>query len=250
MKKKLLLLLVGSLCLGLRVQAAELVVQAAASLTDAMKEIGAAYEKETGVKITCNFGASSMLARQIEEQAPADLFLSADEAKMDGLEKKDLLLPGTRRTLLTNQLVIVIPADSKLSLSTARDLAKPEYKKIALAESSSVPAGIYAKEYLIKLGVWEAIQPKVIPTENVRAALAAVESGNAEAGIVYKTDAMITRKVTVALEVAAADGPKITYPLAVLKSSKDPEEATKFANYLAGAAARETFAKFGFAFAK
>ncbi len=172
-------------------------MHAAASLTDAMKEIGAAYEKESGDKLQFNFGASNMLARQIEEGAPADVFFSADEAKMDALEKKDLLLPGTRRSLLSNSLVIVVAADSGMSPKSAADLAKPEYKKLALAEPRSVPAGIYAREYLEKLGLWEAVKEKVVPTENVRAALAAVESGNVDAGIVYKTDALISKKVKV-----------------------------------------------------
>src|SRR3984893_8374030 len=133
--------------------AAELTVHAAASLTEAMQEIGAAYEKESGDKLQFNFGASSMLARQIEEGAPADLFFSADEAKMDALQKKGLLLPGTRRSLLSNVLVIVVPADASSAPKSAADLAKPEFKKIALAETETVPVGIYAREYLQKLGL-------------------------------------------------------------------------------------------------
>ena len=170
-----------------------------------------------------NFGASSTLARQIEEGAPADLFFSADEAKMDALEKKELLLPGTRRSLLSNSLVLVVPADASAAPKSAADLVKPEFKKIALAEPQTVPAGIYAREYLQKLGLWDAVKEKVVPTENVRAALAAVESGNVEVGIVYKTDSLISKKVKVAVEVPAAEGPKISYPIAVVKSSKQPD---------------------------
>jgi len=168
--------LVFSLCLTARFFAADLSVYAAASLTDAMTEIGAAYEKENGEKLQFNFGASSTLARQIEEGAPADLFLSADEAKMDALEKEGLLLPGTRRSLLSNLLVIVVAADANMVAKSASDLTKPEYKKIALAEPQTVPAGIYAKEYLQKRGLWDALKEKVVPTENVRAALAAVHA--------------------------------------------------------------------------
>jgi molybdate transport system substrate-binding protein len=211
-----------------------------------MKEIGAAYEKESGDKVQFNFGASNMLTRQIEEGAPADLFLSADEAKMDGLEKKGLLLAGTRRSLLSNSLVIVVAADAKLAPQSASDLTKPEYKKIALGEPQTVPAGIYAREYLQKLGLWDALREKVVPAESVRAALAAVESGNVEAGFVYKTDALISKKVKTAVEIPAADGPKISYPVAVLQSSQQTERAKKFEEYLAGPGARQVFEKFGF----
>jgi molybdate transport system substrate-binding protein len=249
MKTKALVLLF-SLLIATSISAAELTVYAAASLTDALKEIAAAYETQSGDKLQFNFGASNMLARQIEEGAPADLFFSADEAKMDALDKKDLLLPGSRRSLLSNSLVIVVPADANGAPKSAADLAKPEFKKIALAEPQTVPAGIYAHEYLQKLGLWDAVKEKVVPTENVRAALAAVESGNVEVGIVYKTDSLISKKVKVAVEVPAAEGPKISYPIAVLKSSRQPDRAKKFAEYLAGPTPRSVFEKFGFTFAK
>jgi molybdate transport system substrate-binding protein len=249
MKSKTLVLLF-SLFIATGISAAELTVYAAASLTDAMKEIGPACEKESGDKLQFNFGASNMLARQIEEGAPADLFFSADEAKMDALEKKDLLLPGTRRSLLSNLLVIVVPADASAAPKSAADLTKPEFRKLALAEPQTVPAGIYAREYLQKLGLWDAVKEKVVPTENVRAALAAVESGNVEAGIVYKTDSLISKKVKIAVEVPAAEGPKISYPVAVLRSSKQPDRARKFAEYLAGPMGRSVFEKFGFTLAK
>ena len=241
-------LLSSLLCLHLC--AAELTVHAAASLNDAMKEIGADYEKESGDKLQFNFGASSLLARQIEQGAPADLFLSADEAKMDVLENKGLLLPGTRRNLLSNLLVIVVANGAPSIPKSASDLVKPEYKKIALAEPQSVPAGIYAREYLQKIKLWDALKEKVVPTENVRSALAAVESGNVEAGFVYRTDALISKKVTVAVEIAAAEGPTISYPVAVIKSSKEPERARKLEEYLVGANSRAIFAKFGFGLEK
>jgi molybdate transport system substrate-binding protein len=169
---------------------------------------------------------------------------------MDALEKKDLLLPGTRRSLHSNSLVLVVPADASAAPKSAADLAKPDFKKIALAEPQTVPAGIYAREYLQKLGLWDAVKEKVVPTENVRAALAAVESGNVEVGIVYKTDSLISKKVKVAVEIRAAEGPKISYPIAVIKSSRQPDRAKKFAEYLAGPTSRSVFEKFGFTFAK
>jgi molybdate transport system substrate-binding protein len=226
--------------------AAEIRVSAAASLTDVLQAIGGNYEKETGDKIAFNFAGSSTLARQIEEGAPADVFFSADEAKMDGLEKRGLIAPGTRKSLLSNALVIVVEKAGTAQIKDARDLAKPEVKRVALAEPSSVPAGIYAKAYLEKLGLWAAISAKVVPTENVRAALAAVESGNVEAGFVFKTDAAISKKVRIVYEVTAAEGPKISYPVAVVKASEHAEAARHFIAYLSGGAAKAEFEKFGF----
>ncbi len=249
MKRKTIALLL-SFFIAVGLSAAELTVHAAASLTDAMKEIGASYGKESGDKVQFNFGASSMLARQIEEGAPADLFFSADEAKMDALEKKGLLLAGTRRSLLSNLLVIVVATDASSVPKSASDLTRPEFKKIALAEPQTVPAGIYAREYLEKLGLWERLKEKVVPTENVRAALAAVESGNVEAGFVYKTDSLISKKVKIAVEIPATEGPKISYPMAILQSSKQPERARKLEEYLGGPVARKVFEKFGFIFAQ
>src|SRR5436190_17912786 len=191
------------------VHAGEVTVFAAASLTDSLKEIAATYEKQSGDKIAFNCGASSMLARQIEEGAPADIFFSSDEAKMDGLEKMGLILKETRKSRLSNSLVIVVAAQEGAPITNPKDLATDKVKRLALAEPKTVPAGIYAKEYLQKQNLWTTVEAKVIPTENVRAALAAVEAGNVEAGIVYKTDAAISKKVTVAYEVPAKDNPPI-----------------------------------------
>lgn len=245
MKNKTLIFIFALFC-SARLFAAELTVHAAASLTDAMTQIGAAYEKEGGHKVQFNFAASSLLARQIEGGAPADLFLSADEAKMDGLEKKGLLLGGTRHSLLSNSLVIVVANDARSTPASARDLTRPQYKKIALAEPHSVPAGIYAREYLQKLKLWGALQEKLVPTESVRSALAAVASGNVDAGFVYKTDALISKKVRVALEIPADEGPQISYSVAVIKSSGKSGRANKFEDYLFGLKAHDIFTKFGF----
>ncbi|HYG63448.1 MAG TPA: molybdate ABC transporter substrate-binding protein, partial [Thermoanaerobaculia bacterium] len=203
-------------------------------------------EEEGGDRIVLNLGASSTLARQIEEGAPADLFLSADEEKMNRLEKRKLLLPGTRRSVLSNTLVIVVPEDSRLKITGARDLAAPAVRVLALAEPQTVPAGIYAKEYLGRLGVWSRIADRVVPTENVRAALAAVEAGNADAGIVYKTDARTAKRVRVAYEVPREKGPAISYPFAVLAESARQAAARKFLAYLESAKALTVFRKHGF----
>ena len=245
MNRHFLTILVG-LATAITTHAADLTVHAAASLTDALKELQPAYERASGDKLFFNFGASSALARQIQEGAPGDVFFSADEAKMNALDKAGLLAPGTRADLLGNTLVIVVPADSRLTISSAADLTGPAVKKIAVAEPGSVPAGVYTKEYLTKLGLWDKILPKVTPCENVRASLAAVESGNLEAGAVYKTDALISKKVKIAYEVPASDGPKIVYPAAALKESKAPTRAAKFLAFLAGPEARAVFQRYGF----
>lgn len=226
--------------------AVELHVSAAASLTDALREISAAYEKKTGTKIVLNLGASNTLARQIQEGAPADLFLSADEAKMDALEKKKLLLAGTRRSVLSNTLVVVVPADSNLKIADLSALASSSIRALALAEPQSVPAGIYAKEYLRKKKLWTRVIDRVVPTENVRAALGAVESGNVDAGIVYRTDAGISKKVKIAYEVARGDGPAISYPFAALAATKQPQAARAFLAYLESPAGLDVFRRYGF----
>src|SRR5882724_11798946 len=198
------------------VHAVEVTVFAAASLTDSLREIAATYEKQSIDKIVFNFGASSTLARQLEEGAPADIFFSADEAKMNDLEKKGLILKDTRKSRLSNSLAIVVAADQGAAISAPGDLATDKVKRLALAEPKTVSAGIYAKEYLQKQNLWSAVESKVVPTENVRAALAAVEAGNVEAGIVYKTDAAISKQVKVAYEVPINNSPDISYPMAVV----------------------------------
>src|SRR5215471_3678153 len=207
-----------------KVNGAEVNVYAAASLTDVMKEIASTYEKKSGDKLLFNFGASSLLTRQIIERAPADMFISADEAKMDELEKAGLIATETRRDLFSNLLVIVVPNDSKLVITSPEELVTKS-QKIAVADPRAVPAGIYTREYLTRLGLWQKLEPKMVPTENVRAALAAVESGNVDAGFAYKTDANISSKVRVAFTVAVEQGPQIRYPVALIKEAKENNAA-------------------------
>jgi molybdate transport system substrate-binding protein len=228
------------------IKAGEVEVFATASLTDALKEIAADYEKETGDKIIFNFAASSTLELQIKAGAPADLFFSADEAKMDDLEKQGLIAKETRKDLLSNSLVIVVPVDSTVTLTSPTQLADPKIQKIALGQPQSVPAGIYAKEYLQKVGLWAQLESRIIPTESVRAALAAVETGNVDAGIVYKTDALHSKKVKVAYEVPVADGPVIAYPAALVLGSKNAASAKKFLDYLGKSSSLKIFEKYGF----
>ncbi|HEX5757749.1 MAG TPA: molybdate ABC transporter substrate-binding protein [Thermoanaerobaculia bacterium] len=226
--------------------AGELHVFAAASLSEALEELAATWRRQTGTEVLLNLGASSTLARQIEEGAPADLFLSADEAKMGALARAGLILPGTRRSVLSNTLVVVVPAAGALAIASPRDLAAPRVRAIALAEPRTVPAGIYAKRYLETAGLWDAVAARVVPTENVRAALAAVAAGNADAGIVYKTDAVNSRAVRVAYEVPADAGPRISYPFAVVRGTRQTRAARSFLAFLDSPAGRAVFARRGF----
>ncbi len=223
-------LLLLSLLIAPALHAAEVQVFAAASLTDVLRDIAAQYERSSSDRIVFNLGGSSILERQIEEGAPADLFLSADEEKVNRLQRLGLI--ETRMSVLSNTLVIV----------GQRDLLAAH--SIALAEPSSVPAGIYAREYLTKLGIWDRVKSKVIPTENVRGALAAVESGNADTAIVYKTDALMSRHVRIAYEVPRTEGPAISYPFALIAGA--PPAARRFFAYLTSRPALEVFHRYGF----
>ena len=229
-----------------RLAAGEVTVFAAASLSDAIREVSATFEKTTGDTVRLNLGASSILARQIQEGAPADLFFSADEAKMDGLAQAGLIDASTRRSLLSNSLVVVVAADRGLTLASVHDLATPAVGRIALAETQTVPAGIYARQYLEQAGLWDAVVAKIVPTENVRAALAAVESGNVDAGIVYKTDALISRKVRVVWEVPCGEGPHISYPVAVVSGGGNRDGAKRFLAFLLTPTGRAVFVRYGF----
>ena len=214
-------------------------VSAAASLTDVLQEIARGY----GQPVLFNFGGSSLLVRQIEEGAPADVIISADELQIDRLAARGLIVKTSRADLLSNTLVIVVPADSRLRVLSPRDLVG---RPLAIAQPDSVPAGVYAKSYLERLKLWSAIAKNVVPMENVRAVLAAVESGNVEAGIVYKTDALSSRAVKITYEVPRAQGPRIIYPAAVLAGSTQKAAAQKFLIYLRSDAARRVFRRYGY----
>jgi molybdate transport system substrate-binding protein len=226
--------------------AEDVLVFAAASLADALTEIGANHATASAERVVFNFEASSTLARQIAASAPADVFFSADEAKMDQLQREGLIVESTRRSVLSNSLVVVSPGDSTLPISTIEDLRRPEVQRIALAHPEAVPAGIYAKACLERAGVWANVSARVIPTANVRAALAAVESGNADAGFVFRTDAAISRRARVVLEISVGDCPSITYPVALLAESRNAPSAARFLDYLKTPEAVAVFRRFGF----
>lgn len=222
----------------------EVRVFAAASLSSALEEIAHDYEKSAHEHVVFNFGASSTLARQIEHGAPADLFLSADEAKMNHLAARGLIDAATRRSALSNTLVVVVPLRGGSDVRSAMHLA--QLPSLALADPATVPAGIYAREWLTGRGVWNDVASRVIPTDNVRSALAAVEAGNAAAAIVYRTDAMVSRRVRIAFEVPRAESPQISYPFAIVAGAEQPRSAARFLAWLQSPSARAVFAKHGF----
>jgi molybdate transport system substrate-binding protein len=221
----------------------EVSVFAAASLTEALKEVADGFEKSTGHKVVFNLGGSNDLARQIEAGAPADVFFSADKAQMDGLEKAGLVRAQDRVDVLSNVLVVIVPASSTARLFGPDDL--PRVKRLALADPQAVPAGVYARTWLESAGLWNKLKDKVVPTLNVRAALSAVESEGADAGIVYRTDAALSKRVKVPFEVPKEQGPAIVYPLAPLAASKRAATA-ELVRDLLSARARAIYARHGF----
>lgn len=231
----------------------ELLVSAAASLRDALKEVGAGYEKHRPVKLVTNFGSSGDLARQIDAGAKVDLFLSADELEVDKLLKKGLVDETTRCVLLSNQLVVIEPLDPEHPESRGfsepfepAQLAAPRVKRLSLANTESVPAGRYAKAWLESKELWTPLAERVLPGVDVRAALAAVESGGAQAGIVYRTDATISKKVRLVYSVPLAEGPKIRYVAVVPKAAPQPAAARALLAELKTKESSEVFVRFGF----
>jgi molybdate transport system substrate-binding protein len=233
---------------ALTAQARDLTVFAAASLQDAFTEIGRLYRRGGRHDVRFSFAASSALARQIEQGAPAAIFASADEEWMDYLQQRGLIVASTRKSLLGNQLVLIVPADS-----TATVEIKPGFDLARLlggrhwvtGDPRSVPVGRYAREALTRLGVWKFAQSRLVRAENVRVALALVERGEAAAGIVYATDAAVSRKVRVAAVFPADSHTPITYPVAIVRQ-QDGTAARDFVKFLQGPEAAASFRKFGF----
>lgn len=229
---------------------ANILVSAAASLKEALSEIKPLYQQsKPNVNITYNFGASGALQQQIEQGAPADIFISAGKKQVDALEQKGLLVPGTRTNLANNRLVLIVPKNV-VGVSSFYNLTDAKIKKIAIGEPRSVPAGQYGEQVLKKLGIFNKVKSKLVLANNVRQVLAVVESGNADAGLVYATDAKISDKVKV---VVAADDKyhsPIVYPMAVIKRSKNVAAAKEFVQFLSGSQAKAVLKKSGFIVAK
>lgn len=230
-------------------RAADVTVFAAASLGDALQDIGAAYRRSTGHTAAISCAASSVLARQIENSQGADVFMSADSDWMDYLDRKHLLASGTRENLLGNRLVLIAPAASKarLKIAPAFDIAGAlGGGRLALADPQSVPAGRYAKAALTKLGAWNAVKGRLAPAENVRVALAYVARGETPLGIVYATDAKAEPRVRVVDTFTEDTHPPIVYPVALTKDAKPL--AREFESFLSSPAAARIFQRDGFSF--
>lgn len=231
-------------------EAAESVsVFAAASLTDAMRDVSAAWQQAGHPPLRLVFAASSTLARQIEQGAPANVFASADQQWMDYLAQRTLIAAGTRRDLLANQLVLIVPKDRtrQVVVGSGLDLAAllgPD-GRIATGDPAHVPVGLYAKQALTALGLWSQVEPHLARTEDVRGALLLVERGEAPAGIVYATDAAASAGVTVAGTFPENTHDPITYPFAVTRDGDTPESRALL-QLLAGPEARAVFERRGF----
>jgi molybdate transport system substrate-binding protein len=223
-----------------------LTISAASSMTDAMNTIQKLYQADhPNVILTMNYASSGTLEQQIEQGAPADIFISAADKQMDMLEKKGLVLEGTRRILAQNHLVLIVPKGSTAVTGFA-DLTKSAVKFVAIGEPSSVPAGQYAQETLTKMGLWNQVQSKLVMGKDVRTVLTYVESKNADAGLVYSTDALTSTSVRVVATAPEDSHSPIVYPIAVISASKNQTAAKAFEAYLSGAFATAVFRSFGF----
>ena len=227
----------------------DLIVSAAASLTNAFSEIAKTYEAQhVGTHVVLNFAASDVLLRQIEQGAPADVFASADEVTMDRAASDGRIDAATRRDFATNSLVLVAPIGG-VAPAALGDLKQVSYKHIAIGNPDSVPAGRYAKQVLVDAGLWDALQPKLVDAQNVRQALDYVARGEAEAGFVYATDAATqAQKVHVALSVPTAT--PVRYPVAVVAGSAQERAARSFVEFLFSAQSQSQLARYGFSPAK
>jgi molybdate transport system substrate-binding protein len=225
----------------------ELLVFAAASLTNVLGEIVPAFERFSGVKVKLSFAASSVLARQIEAGGEADVFVSADQEWMDYLQARDLIVKGSRRNLVGNRLVLIAPADSKLELHIAPgfDLGKSLGKgRLSTGDPDTVPVGRYARSALTTLGVWDEVQDRLVRADNVRSAMMFVARGEVPLGIVYATDAAVDPQVRIVDTFPAHTHAPITYPGASVHDAR--ADATAFLDFLGSDAARAAWRKFGF----
>jgi molybdate transport system substrate-binding protein len=224
----------------------QLTVSAAASLKEALGEITSLYSKaKATVAIRNNFGSSGDLQQQIMNGAPVDVFISAAAKQMDELQKKDLIVADTRRDLLTNKLVLIVPAD-RSDAKELKDLTNVSIERIAIGDPRSVPVGQYSEQVLTKLDLMQALEPKLVLANNVRQVLQFVESGNAQAGIVYATDAKTSTKVKVVQVIDAKLHKPIVYPIAVLQKSSNQPSAKSYLEFLSSEPAKTVFEKYGF----
>jgi molybdate transport system substrate-binding protein len=227
-------------------QAGDLHVSAAASLTNAFRDIAARYEAQhAGTKVLLNFGASGALLQQMAKGAPVDVFASADMETMDAAEKQGLVAGAERRNFARNSLVVIVPRDSRLALRRLQDLGQPAVQKIAIGNPASVPVGRYTQHALTSAKLWSSLSARAINTQNVRQSLDYVARGEVDAGFVYGTDAAVMKdKVKLAFEVPLDIS--ISYPVARTAASADPAEARRFVDFVLSPAGQAVLAQYGF----
>lgn len=224
-----------------------LIVSAASSLQDALEAIAPQFSiTHPSITIQYNFGASGALQQQIQQGAPADIFFSAASQQMDALAEAEMILPGSRQNIVANELVLIAPLETEIAIADFAELRDIDIQRFAVGEFRSVPAGQYAKQVLEALDLLSALQSKFIFGNNVRAVLSAVESGNADLGMVYATDAALSKRVTILATAPANSHAPIHYPIAIVKETATPEAAQTFIDFLTTEAAQQTFADFGF----
>ena len=240
-------LAIGLLAIVFSVARAETItVFAAASLSDVLQQAAASFTASSGHDVRFNFAASGTLVRHIEAGAPADLVVTADEARLEQLAARGLLRAETRQVLARNQLVVIVPKGTSRPPGNAFDLAATGIRRVAIGEPSTVPAGSFARAFLERQGLWERVRPKLVPLDNVRAVLTAVAGANADAGFVYRTDAARSPDVAIAWAIAIEDTGAIVYPAAVLRDARSPRPAAAFLAYLTHADAQAVFEQHGF----
>ncbi|MBD2462934.1 molybdate ABC transporter substrate-binding protein [Oscillatoria sp. FACHB-1407] len=233
-----------------KAQSVTLLIAAAASLQDALEELDPMFERANrDITINYNFAASGPLQQQIEQGAPVDLFISAAARQMNTLQERNLIVSNTRRNLLTNNLVLVVPRNSTLQLSGFRQLTNPRVRHISIGEPRSVPAGQYAEELFTNLGILDQLQSKFVLGNSVRNVLASVESGNADAGVVYTTDARIADQVQQVATAPSNLHSPIVYPMAVIATSRNQEATRTYARFLSSSQAQAVFRRYGFGIA-
>ncbi|CAH1201282.1 molybdate ABC transporter substrate-binding protein [Paenibacillus sp. JJ-223] len=228
-----------------------LTISAAASLTDAMGEIEKGFESENpNIDLSFNFGASGALQQQIEQGAPADVFVSAATKNMNALVDEQLIASADQKNLLQNALVAIVPADSQNNIASEKDLTSDAIRTVAIGIPESVPAGTYAKEALTYSKLWDQLESKLVQGKDVRQVLQYVETGNADAGFVYKTDALTSDQVKIAFEVDKASYTPANYPAGIITATKHRAEAEKFYAYLQTPEVLDVFTKYGFSIAE
>lgn len=228
-------------------QTAELTISAAASLSDCLSEIQTAFnEQQPQVIITYNFASSSSLQQQIEQGAPADIFISAGQKQMNALQEKGLMIEESIKNIVQNRLVVIVPTDSAATIDSFEKLTDPTIAKITIGDPESVPAGKYAQQVFRNLNIAEDISDKLVVAKDVREVLSWVETGNADAGVLYATDALISNKVIVCATAGEDSHDPIVYPAGIVKASANREAAQSFLDFLSTDAAKTIFTNYGF----